>query len=255
VDEGDSVAVAALASPAEQARSMWAGTRRLLLLNVASPVPALLRRLGRAAGAALGSSPYPSVEALLEDCVECALDELVVGHGGPPWDEAGFAALLATVRAELEGAARATMLAVAEVLSANRRVESRLAALAAPAFGPTVDDVRAQLGRLVTPGFVATVGTARLADIRRYLAAVEHRLDRLPGNVARDQDRLRAVQRLEEDYARRLAAVPVEERSFELLEVRWMLEELRVSTFAQRLGTAGPVSEPRIRRALEACAR
>jgi ATP-dependent helicase HrpA len=107
----------------------------------------------------------------------------------------------------------------------------------------------------VRPGFVAEAGAARIADVERYLRAAAQRLERLPGALGAERDRLAVVAELEDLLAARLAARPDGERSPELAEVRWLLEELRVSLFAQALGTrrgAGPISAKRIRRLLDA---
>ena len=96
---------------------------------------------------------------------------------------------------------------------------------------------REQLDRLVFPGFVTATGAGRLADLLRYLAAVRHRLDRLPEDPERDRVLLRRVRALQ---AETRPATPL----------AWMVEELRVSLFAQHLGTAQRVSEQRVRRAL-----
>ena len=115
--------------------------------------------------------------------------------------------------------------------------------------------MRAQLARLVFPGFATRTGAARLADVERYLQGAARRLERLPDATAVDRDRMRAVEELEQAYRRRLdgwprgRALPVE-----LREVPWMLEELRISQFAQGLGTRGSVSAKRIRRALDQAA-
>ncbi|MGH9155501.1 MAG: DUF3418 domain-containing protein [Acidimicrobiales bacterium] len=98
---------------------------------------------------------------------------MIVHHGGPPWDEEGFSALLTAVRGDLAGTLETIVAAGRRRAGARRRVESHLAALTAPVFRSAVDDISAQLARLVRPGFVATVGTARLGDIGRYPAAVE----------------------------------------------------------------------------------
>jgi ATP-dependent helicase HrpA len=141
---------------------------------------------------------------------------------------------------------------VARILDAAREVERRLETLSAPAFEPARRDVRAQLARLVFAGFAARTGAARLADVERYLQAAARRLDRLPDATAVDLDRMRAVQELEQAHRRRLDAWPRGRALPQALrEVPWMLEELRVSQFAQGLGTRGPVSAKRIRRALE----
>ena len=142
---------------------------------------------------------------------------------------------------------------VVRILDAAREVERRLEPLAAaPALAPAREDVERQLRRLVYPGFVAATGAARLPDVERYLRAAARRLERLPNAPAPDLDRMRAVHELEAEHARRLAAWPPgRPLPAALREVPWMLEELRVSHFAQSLGTRGQVSSKRIRRALE----
>jgi ATP-dependent helicase HrpA len=131
-------------------------------------------------------------------------------------------------------------------------VQRRLEPLTAEALLPARRDVEEQLRRLVRPGFATATGVARLADVERYVKGAARRLERLPAAPARDLDRMRAVHELEERYHRRLddwpAGRPVPDG---LREVPWMLEELRISHFAQGLGTRGPVSGKRIRRVLE----
>jgi ATP-dependent helicase HrpA len=133
------------------------------------------------------------------------------------------------------------------VLEAAREVERRLEPLTAVPLQPARADVRAQLARLVHPGFVAATGADRLPDVERYLRAAARRLERLPDATAVDRDRMNAVHELERAYRERLAEAP---GAPGLREVPWMLEELRVSQFAQSLGTRGPISAKRIRRAL-----
>jgi ATP-dependent helicase HrpA len=107
----------------------------------------------------------------------------------------------------------------------------------------------------VHPGFATAAGAQRLPDIERYLRAAARRLERLPAAPGPDRDRMRGVQELEAAYARRLAEWPPGRPvPAELRELRWQLEELRVSHFAQALGTRGQVSSKKIRRALEAAA-
>src|SRR6202000_3237778 len=93
VDAGASVAIRVFDTSAEQRAAMWAGTRRLLLLTVPSPVKSVIRGLDNRAKLALGTHPHESVGDLLDDCVRAAVDHLLAQHGGPAWDEAGFAAL------------------------------------------------------------------------------------------------------------------------------------------------------------------
>jgi ATP-dependent helicase HrpA len=251
VDEAGTVAVRMLESEAEQRRAMWRGTRRLLLLNVPSPVKSVLDRLPAATKLTLSRYPHGTPRELFDDCVACAVDALVAGQGGPAWDEAGFAALLEVVRAELDAATLAVVSDVARVLEAAGQVDQRLRELTDPALAPSVADVAAQLSELVYPGFVAATGRRRLPDLPRYLRAALRRLERLPRDPEGDRERMASVQRLQRAL-RELADRPAAERPPpEALErLRWALEELRVSYFAQQLGTAYPVSEQRIRRAM-----
>jgi ATP-dependent helicase HrpA len=110
-------------------------------------------------------------------------------------------------------------------------------------FASSVADVEEQVDRLIYPGFLAGVGAGRLADVHRYLQAIERRLERLPENGERDRQMMAAVRKLEAEHDRLREAQP---DSASLLEVAWMLQELRVSLFAQALGTRGKVSEKRI---------
>ena len=240
VDEGPTVGVRVLATPAEQAAAHRAGVRRLLLLALPNPLRAVAGRLPKQVKLALGTSPYPSVPALLDDCVVAALDSLV---DEVPWSRDGFDALLARVRPGLEGATYDVVVATGEALAAAHRVASR---------GDLPDDVRAQLARLVRPGFVAATGRARLRDLPRYLQAVEVRLERLPRDPARDRLNTTVVQSVEKEYDDLVRALPPARREEEAVRhVRWMIEELRVQLFAPTMRTAFPVSEKRVLRAMD----
>jgi ATP-dependent helicase HrpA len=130
-------------------------------------------------------------------------------------------------------------------------VQSRLRGTASLTLLPSLTDVRAQVDALVYPGFVAASGRSRLADLVRYLQAAERRLDRMADNPGRDRALMARVEQARgwyDDAVRRLP--PGVSPSPELMAVRWMLEELRVSLFAQPLKTPYPVSEQRIRSAL-----
>jgi ATP-dependent helicase HrpA len=107
--------------------------------------------------------------------------------------------------------------------------------------------MRAQVSRLIYPGFVTATGYRRLPHLTRYLQAVARRLDKLPENPARDAANMAVAQRAEQAYRQAVADLPPARRhDADVTEVRWMLEELRVSLFAQTLGTAVPVSENRV---------
>ena len=248
VDEGSTVGVKVLETPAAQAAAMWAGTRRLLLLSAPSPSKYVHDRLSNADRLALSAAPHGSLGAVLDDAVVAAADALMASGGGPAWDEAGFTRLRGHVAGSLASTTAGVVSAVVGVLDAAREVERRLEPLTAVPLQPARADVRAQLARLVHPGFIAATGVDRLPDVERYLRAAARRLERLPDATAVDRDRMSTVHELERAYRERLTQVP---GSPSLREVPWMLEELRVSHFAQSLGTRGPISAKRVRRALE----
>jgi ATP-dependent helicase HrpA len=211
------------------------------------PAKHVLDRLGNAEKLALNSAPHGSVAAVLEDVTVAAAETLMAEAGGPAWDAAGFARLRGHVAGNLADTVAGAVTVLVRILDAAREVEARLQPLRAVALQPARADVRAQLNRLVRPGFVAATGIVRLPDVERYLHAAARRLERLPDATAVDRDRMNAIHELERSYRERLAANPGAEG---LREVPWMLEELRVSHFAQSLGTRGPISAKRIRRAL-----
>jgi ATP-dependent helicase HrpA len=240
VDEGDTVGVRSFETPAAQRAAMAAGTRKLLELTAASPVRATRPPVSFAA------APHGSAAAVLADVAQAALDALIAEAGGPAWDATGFEKLRSHVAGRWAAVTREAVGAVSDVLDAARDVERALARRSsADAFAPARRDVQRQLGRLLYPGFVAATGVARLADVERFLRAAERRLDRLPDALAADTDRMRVIGELEEQVDALAAA-----RAGAVRDLRWMLEELRVASFAPALGTRGQVSVKRVRRAL-----
>jgi ATP-dependent helicase HrpA len=251
VDEGESVAVRVFDTPAAQATAMHAGTLRLLALTVPSPARHVGRRLGPSATLALAAAPHGGAAAVLEDATGAAIEFLMAQAGGPAWDEAGWTRLRDHVAGNLADTTTTVVRRLVGVLDAAREVQARLEGLTAAPLAPARRDVERQLRRLVYPGMAASVGLERLEHVERYLRAAARRLERLPDAVAIDADRMRAIAELEQAYRDRVAAWPDGASLPEALEeVPWMLEELRVSHFAQALGVRGQVSAKRIRRAL-----
>ena len=252
VDEGDSVAVRLLGTAAEQEPAMWQGTRRLLQLGVPSVLRYVQGRLPNATKLALTASPYRDLAELLGDATLAAADALLARHGGPAWDAEGFAALREAFRGELGDAVLAVLTDVGRILPLAAQVEQRLDGLVSPALAPAVADICAQLGALVPRGFVGQVGSRRLGDLVRYLRATEIRLDTLTRDPRRDRERMDTVARTHQAYLSLLVALPPSRHVAEdVRAIRWMIEELRVNTFAQAIGTPTPVSEQRILRAID----
>jgi len=248
VDEGESVGVRLFATADEQADAMWLGTRRLLSI-ARPPLGKVLRPLlSDDVKFAIIRSPYDGPQAWFEDCVTAVLDQVIVDSGGPAWNEADFGALVSRMRDELPAQIRTIAWTATEILDTSADLAQRLNSIEADALLPAVADLEAQRHQLVYDGFIGAVGVDRLADIARYLRAATFRLDRLADTVAKDRDRMRSVHELEAEHASLM-----EERgtTTELEELAWALQELRISLFAQPIGTAHPVSIKRIRSALE----
>ncbi|MGP4003177.1 ATP-dependent RNA helicase HrpA [Streptomyces sp. 8N706] len=254
VDEGNTVAVRLFDTEPEQAEAMWRGTRRLILLNIPSnPAKFAQDSLSNQAKLALSRSPHGSVQALFEDCVTASADKLIAARGGPVWDEESFRKLFDAVRADLVDATLDTVRRVQEVLAAWQACERRLKATASLALVPSLTDVKEQLAELIRPGFVTAHGVRRLPDLLRYLVAVDRRLQQLPTNAERDRSRMAKVKEMHDEYLWLLEQLPQGKPvPPEVREIRWMVEELRVSYFAHALGTAYPVSDKRIMKAVDA---
>ncbi|TDQ43905.1 ATP-dependent RNA helicase HrpA [Actinorugispora endophytica] len=252
VDEGGSVGVRIFDNEAAQRHAMVEGTRRLLVLNVPSPAKFIQGHLSNQGRLVLSNSPHGSVAALFDDCVACGVDSLVAEFGGPVWDADSFAKLREHVRVGLVERVMAVVGTVERILAAANRLEKRLKGTTSLAVLPSLADIQAQLGGLVRPGFVTATGYRRLGDLPRYLKAVDQRLTKLPENPRRDQVNMAKIEQMRQAYQRLLDGLaPGVPPGPEHEEVRWMLEELRVSYFAQEVGTAYSVSEKRVLKAID----
>ncbi|MGW4492732.1 ATP-dependent RNA helicase HrpA [Streptomyces sp. NPDC004376] len=256
VDDGDTVSVRLFDTEEEQAEAMWKGTRRLILRNIpVNPAKFASDKLTNAQKLALSANPHGSVQALFDDCAMAAADKLIADFGGPVWDEESYRKLYDKVRADIVDTTVRAVGQVQQVLAAWQAAERRLKSVKSPVLLANLTDVRQQLDALVKPGFVTWAGLKRLPDLMRYLVASDRRLQQMPTNVQRDTSRMEKVQEMRDEYAWLLEQLP-QGRPVprQVLDIRWMIEELRVSYFAHALGTAYPVSDKRIVKAIDALA-
>ncbi|MEU2618911.1 ATP-dependent RNA helicase HrpA [Streptomyces sp. NPDC007157] len=253
VDDGDTVSVRLFDTEEEQAEAMWKGTRRLILRNIpVNPAKFASEKLTNAQKLALSANPHGTIQALFDDCAMAAADKLIADFGGPVWDEESYRKLYDKVRAEIVDTTVRTVGQVQQVLAAWQACERRLKAVGSPALLANLTDVRKQLDALVKPGFVTWAGIRRLPDLMRYLVAADRRLQQMPTNVQRDTTRMEKVHEMQDEYAWLLEQLPKGRPvPQQVLDIRWMLEELRVSYFAHALGTAYPISDKRIVKAID----
>jgi ATP-dependent helicase HrpA len=252
VDEGVTVGLQVFGSEDERDAHHRLGVARLALL--ALPRPDLVGSLDNAEKLGLAGSPYPSVADLVEDC-RAAVVRAVVDAADPVRDGEAYDALLAAAGRDLEAAVRDVVALVIKVLDAWRGADRLLGGRAHMALLPALTDMKAQLGRLVYDGFVAEAGIEQLRRYPIYLRALvdrRARLDEGGSAAARDRQQMDRITELQDALLHQLAALPPGRPPGERLRrVRWMLEEYRISLWAQQLGTPYPVSDQRIRKALD----
>lgn len=250
VDEGKSVGIRIFTSTHEQDRAQRSGVIRLLQLQVPSPVRYVSDHLNNKEKIVFTQNPHGSVDQLITDCTVAAVDKLTPASA--PFTKGEFDALFNTVRANLIDTVFDVTKLVAEILSEAGKVRKMIKKSSSLAVVHAMSDMKGQLDNLVYPGFVAQTGYDQLVHMPRYLKAMQSRIEKLVGaNVNRDNQQMLIVQDLEDAYDAAIKSLPTgTSPSRDLERVEWMIEELRVSFFAQELGTAYTVSEKRISKAL-----
>ena len=247
VDEKDAVGIKLFETELEQAVAMQQGLRRLLLLNVPSPIKYLHEKLPNKAKLGLYFTPFGRVLDLIDDCIACAVDKLIADFGGFVWDEAGFEKLRDFVRENLNEVTVDIAQKVEQILSLNHALNQGLKGKMDFTMAFALSDIKSQLADLIYQGFVQKSGYYRLPDLLRYLQAIGKRLDKLTQDTNRDRAAMLRVEKVQQAYQQLLAKLPKSKPiSDEIAEIRYMIEELRVSLFAQQLGTKYQVSDKRI---------
>ncbi|MBA2814404.1 ATP-dependent RNA helicase HrpA [Candidatus Pantoea persica] len=249
VDEKDSVAIRLFDSEQEQQKMMWRGQRRLLLLNIPSPIKYLHEKLPNKAKLGLYFNPYSKVLELIDDCIACGVDKLMVEAGGPAWQQENFEQLREKVRTELNDTVVEIAKQVEQILTVVFNINKRLKGRVDMTMALALADIKAQMSGLVYRGFVTGNGWKRLGDTLRYLHGIERRLEKLPVDPHSDRARMLKVKVVEQAWRNKLP--PQRQDDEEVREIRWMIEELRISYFAQQLGTLYAVSDKRILKAIE----
>lgn len=247
VDEKDAVGIKLFETEFEQAVAMQQGLRRLLLLNVPSPIKYLHEKLPNKAKLGLYFTPFGRVLDLIDDCIACAVDKLIADFGGFVWNEEGFDRLRDFVRENVNEVTVDIAQKVEQILTLTHQLNQRLKGKMDFTMAFALSDMKSQISGLIYQGFVQKSGYARLPDLLRYLQAIDKRMDKLAQDVNRDRAAMLRVEQVQQAYQQLLAKLPKSKPiSDEVAEIRYMIEELRVSLFAQQLGTKYQVSDKRI---------
>jgi ATP-dependent helicase HrpA len=253
VDEGQSVAIRMMSTEAEQARTLPGGVRRLLLLATPSPVAYVQQHLTGAEKLSLATSPYRSTQALFDDCLAACVDDVLyrVRPGGQVFMRAEFDTIRDRVSGVVMDSMFETVGLVARILAASRAADKALKASTSMALLPALSDAREQLAGLVYPGFVSATGLAQLRHLPRYLAGITARIAKLQDNPGRDRVWMNEVLAATAKFTDAGGRIPLPAYSpANLVRARWMIEELRISLFAQELKAAESVSLQRIHKVL-----
>jgi ATP-dependent helicase HrpA len=245
IDKASHVEIEVFDEPDVAARHHRSGLRRLVALQIRDALKYLEKNIPELQRLAVAYMPLGTADELREQIIDLALDRAFVAE---PWpdDAASFARRIEEGRGRLTLIANEVARSAAAVLAEHAIALRKLKDSRPPK--EVADDIAAQLARLVPKRFLATTTWAQLAHLPRYLKAITMRLDKLRADPARDAQRLAELRPLEQRYVRQLA----ERRGVadaRLDEFRWLLEELRVSLFAQELRTPQPVSVKRLEKA------
>ncbi|MFP6801089.1 MAG: ATP-dependent RNA helicase HrpA [Pseudomonas sp.] len=222
--------------------------QRLLLQQLAEPAKFLRNKLPGLTELALLHRELGRIDALVEDILLASLDSCILEGSEPlPRDGAGLAALAERKRGDwTEHAERLAKLTL-EVLKLWHGLQKRFKGKIDLAQAMALNDIKLQLSNLVYPGFVRETPAQWLKEVPRYLKAIEQRLDKIAGQVQRDRVWSGELAGYWEQYQARLGKHSQEgKRDPQLVLYRWLLEEYRVSLFAQQLGTKLPVSDKRL---------
>lgn len=227
------------------------GVRKLVKLNIPSPVKYLQDKLPNKAKLGLYFNPFGQIKALIDDCIDAGIDSLVEEykqqHNVEIRDKSHYEALTDWVRAEINDRVLEIARKVEKALTTAHGIQKKMKGNVPLTMISAVGDIKQHLSSLVFPGFVAAIGSEKLDDLSRYVSGIERRLEKLSIDPAKDRMHQINVDKIEQSYQAALnkitkgTAIPDG-----LKEVRWMIEELRISFFAQQLGTAFPISAKRI---------
>ena len=245
-DHGDGVTLELYDNPQRQERAMRAGSVKLIALSLKTPTSYLETHLPNRAKLSMYYQPLGSIKELIFDLMLCAISNIMERNGGVPWDEDNFNRIREIVRGELNDEALAVANVVEQSLVKAHELKRLLKGNISFDLARSYADLNHQLDSLIYKGFISDCGPEHLKEMPRYLQAALERVQRLNRDVVRDQMYMRTLENLEDEYEKVVKSYHTDLLHPPLKDVRWMIEELRVSYFAQHLGVIGPISDKRI---------
>ncbi|PMC70497.1 ATP-dependent RNA helicase HrpA [Corynebacterium aurimucosum] len=228
--------------------SMITTTLTLLLREISVNTQHMVKGLPLQQRVAVDAYPHGGAEGLVNDARVAAVRDIMMEKGGPVRSPGEFTTLLNAVKPEVPGRVRQAVVAIAPGLAEYSNLNAELNQWE----GPAIDDIRGQLKFLLPPNAITMHGMQHLRHLPRYIQAARIRLEDMNLDPDRDADRQADVDEAKAYLNNRLRTLPAgREKTREVKDIYWMIEELRVSLFAQRLGTADAVSVRRIQKAAD----
>ena len=233
------------------------GLRKLIRLNIPSPVKYLQEKLPNKAKLGLYFNPFGQIASLIDDCIDAGIDDLLntflASQNMDVRTEESFTEALNFVRAEINESVLAIAKKVEVGLTTAHAIQKKLKGNVPLTMINAHGDIKSHLNSLVFPGFVATLGVIKLDDWNRYIKGIERRLEKLAIDPNKDRLHQLNIEKVSAQFLSCLSKIPQGKSVPEELEnVKWMIEELRISLFAQQLGTHSPISVKRIENQLQA---
>lgn len=245
----DGVKVTVHPTKAAADASMVTATLTLLLREISVNAQQMTKGLPLRHKVAVDRYPHGGANGLVEDARVAVIRDLMMSHGGPVRTPEEFDALLAEIKPQVSGGVRRAVVNTAPALAAYADISVELDRWE----GPAIDDMRSQLAFYLPRHAITVHGVQHLQHLPRYIDAMRIRLEDMRLDPDRDADRqavVDGVKRYLADHMKRLPAQRSKTRAYK--DILWLIEELRVSLFAQRLGTPRPVSQRRIEKKIDA---
>lgn len=247
VDKKSSVDIELFEHESIAEEAMLKGIARLILLNTPSPLKYLQEKLPNKAKLGLYFNPFGSIADLLNDCILATCQHLVLQQDVLPRNEQQFEQSRDYVRANIADYVIDVAIKVEKALSLAHDIRKKMKGKVSLNVIQSHADIKDQLEQLVFKGFVTASGYSRLDDIARYLNAINRRLEKLPIDPNQDRLKMIEVEKAKSAYQelvnKQRKGQPI---SADIREVSWMLEELKVSLYAQNLKTPYPISVKRV---------
>ena len=253
VDRGSTVDLRVFTTEAEQETEMRRGVLRLLVNEIDVPTRYIVGVLNNAQKLALAAAPHSSVQDLILDAHRGVLDAAISNAGGVPWSVEEFAGLVTVARDRVGDRVLAVVRQVVSIIELAGQVQHGMGLVSSPLLAGMRADMELQLAEVLPPNFISVAGVARLDDLQRYLRAMLVRLEAAPRDTGRDAIRQEQIDQVVGEWHDVRDRLPKEIRSSRAaLEIEWMIQELRVNLFAQKMGTNYPISDKRIYKVMDA---